>query len=252
MVQFGFQMSSVAPYLQTVEEMRDAFRRVAKIGFRDVQLQGIPAEIPEREIVSALQESGLRCIAFQEDYPFSFYRDPQRFIQRAAACGSKYLTIALLPPETDTVEKLERFAQTLRSINEQVKEAGMIFTYHPIGMDFQPMEGVPIFQRLLSLLPEEIQLTFCVYSSFGSHIHYRDILQTYVGRVDLVHFKDGITLNDGAKQLTPLGEGKHDWGPVFTACRKAGVKWIFAEQERWERDAFDCAAASYRYLCSLR
>lgn len=248
MVKLGFQMSSLTPYLSTVGDMRTTFARVAELGFRDVQLQGIPSEIPDEEIVRALKDSGLNCVATQEDYPLGFGANPERYIARAAACGSQYLTFALIPKEVDTPEKLERFGEKAAQIGEKVKRAGMIFAYHPIGPDFREMEGVPVYRRLLSLLPPETQLTFCVYASFGSSSPYPDVLRDFAGRVDLVHFKDGVKLPGGETQLMPLGEGEHDWKPVVEACHAAGVKWVFAEQERWNRDAFDCMAASYRYL----
>ncbi len=36
-----------------------------------------------------------------------------------------------------------------------------------------------------------------------------------------------------------------------TPYLQSGVKYIFAEQERWDRDTFDCAAASFRHLQSM-
>lgn len=251
MPRLGIQLSSVTPYLDTPEKIHRTFCRLAEIGYREVQLQGVSPEIPDSVLTQALRESGLHCVAAQEDYPFGFGENPERAIQRAAACGCRYLTFALLPMGTDTVGKLERFAESLLRIHERVRQAGMLFAFHPIGIDFNLMDGVPVYERLLGLLPNDVQLTFCVYSSFGSGISYEQVLERYAGRVDLVHFKDDTFLPDGKRQLMPLGEGSHDWREVCEACDRAGVKWIFAEQERWNRDAFDCAAASYRYLRSL-
>lgn len=48
--------------------------------------------------------------------------------------------------------------------------------------------------------------------------------------------------------LTPLGEGSHNWQPIAAACESSGVKWVFAEQEQWDRDAFECSTVSFCYL----
>ena len=104
----------------------------------------------------------------------------------------------------------------------------------------------------MGMMPDDMQLTFCVHSTFGTPVHYTEVLDKFAGRMDLVHFKDSILLPDGKPQLTPLGAGRTDWQPVAEACVKAGAKWVFAEQERWEKDAFECAADSLAYLNSLK
>ena len=35
-----------------------------------------------------------------------------------------------------------------------------------------------------------------------------------------------------------------DWSADLVACRETGVRWAFAEQERWEKDAFLCMRES--------
>lgn len=74
------------------------------------------------------------------------------------------------------------------------------------------------------------------------------VFRQYAGRMDLAHFKDDVLLPDGTKQMMPLGQGSHDWRPILAACREAGVKYVFAEQERWNQDAFECAQDSFDYL----
>lgn len=102
------------------------------------------------------------------------------------------------------------------------------------------------------MLPQDVQLTYCVCNSLDSSTTPEQILQSHAGRVDLVHFKDRRKMSGNREMLMPLGEGEVDWQPIADACQKAGVQFIFAEQERWNRDAFDCAAASFRYLSGLK
>lgn len=248
----GYQLSSIAPYLQDINSMREAFQKIAALGYKDVQLQGASMDIPDEEIARALKDAGLNCIATQEDYPFGFGDDPERYIKRAVTCGAKYLTFALIPREVDTLEKLEKFAEKIRAIYEKVKAAGLIFAFHPITPDFRMLGGVPVYERLMDLLPNDMQLTFCVYSAFDTEVTAAEVLEKFKGRVDLVHFKDGVAGADGKAQLMPLGQGAHDWQPVFDLCKAAGVNYIFGEQERWQKDAFDCAADTYAYLHTLK
>lgn len=250
-MKIGYQLSSITPYLQNEEELRASLKKIAALGYHDVQLQGASMEIPDEVIADALKEAGLDCIAIQVDYPDGFGEHPKKAIQRAIACGARYLTFAIIPWDIKTVEALEEFAQKICAIHKQVTDAGLIFAFHPIGPDFRLMVDVPVYERLMSLLPESMQLTFCVSACFGSTVGWQEVLDKYAGRVDLAHFKDSILLPDGKPQLMPLGAGRTDWQPIADACNQAGVKWVFAEQERWQKDAFECASDSRDYLNNL-
>lgn len=46
-MEFGYQLSSVTPYLQTEGELRDSLRKIAAIGYECVQLQGASYSIPD-------------------------------------------------------------------------------------------------------------------------------------------------------------------------------------------------------------
>lgn len=249
-MKYGYQLSSITPYLQTEKEMRDSLRKIAAIGYTQVQLQGASYDIPDSAVASALKESGLSCPAMQEDFPVGFDSQPQRAMERALACGCKYLTFAKWPGLLNSQEELTRYAEALAPVCESAQKAGLVLCFHPIGPDFMPLDGVPLYERLLERLPEPVQITFCVSSCFGTGVEPAGVLEKFAGRVDLVHFKDASIQPDGP-HLVPLGEGDTDWTPIAAACEKAGVKYIFAEQERWDRDAFDCAAASFRYLQSM-
>lgn len=378
MTKVGYQLSSITPYLDTVENLKTSFRKIAEMGYKYVQLQGAALDIPDEEIKAALDENGLVCVATQEDYILGFGDDPDRYIRRAVAVGAEYLIFALLPFDISTVKELERYAENILKIKEKANAVGLKFGFHPIGFDFRLIEGVPAYERFMAMLPEDTQLTLCVQSTFGSTVKYTEVLEKFKGRIDLMHFKDGIAIpddemahsecyddwleiyetnipagvnniayiinnhaisnehelnslirkllnckrkiqlselafayhptcmdydlidgdrvldlimselgsdahivlsdtaviddyyqelcrnypgrvhvirNDGEKlptgfkvQLTPLGEGAHCWNKIWKDSVDAGVKYVFTEQERWTRDAFDCAKTSLDYM----
>ena len=249
--EMGYQLSSIAPYLQTETDLRRSMKKIAHLGYRYVQLQSVSMDISDAVIAEALQENGLQCVAVQEDYILGFGDDPDRRIARALACGAAYLVFALIPWDIDTPEKLADFAEQVHVVRKKVQDAGLVFAFHPIGPDYRQIDGVPVYERLMELLGPTVQLTFCVSACFNSAVTWEDVFEKYAGRMDLVHFKDYRTLPDGAKSLMPLGAGEHDWVPILAAAKQAGVRYIFAEQEKWEKDAFDCAAESYVYLKNL-
>ena len=247
-MEFGIQLSSVTPYMQTEKDLRETLQKLAAIGYRTVQAQGVPYSIPDKALAAALRDAGLACVAMQEDFPFA--QPAQRVVERAAACGCRYLTFALFPLQIGDVYHLEHVARELEEVHRLAEKNHLIFSFHPLGRDFRLMDGEPLYKRLLAMLPGSAQLTYCVCNSLG-FAEPEQVLQAYAGRVDLVHFKDRRKMSGSREMLMPLGEGEVDWAPIAAACEKAGAKYIFAEQERWNRGAFDCAAASFRYLEGL-
>jgi Xylose isomerase-like TIM barrel. len=247
----GYQLSSIAPYLDTQQNIRESFKKLSEIGYCDVQLQGVPMKIEDLAISEALKEAGLNCVATQEDYPFGFGENPERSIARAVQCGAEYLSFALIPRGINSISTLEDFAVKVNKIAEKVQKEGMIFAFHPIGYDFRNIDGRPVYERLLDLLPRSVKLTFCVSAAHSEDVDPLSILKKYTGRIDLVHFKDDAPISGGKRHLVPLGQGTHDWAPILEACNRAGVQYVFAEQESWTKDAFECAMDSYDYLKSL-
>ncbi len=220
-IRFGIHLSSVTPFIQAEEELQHTLQKLASIGYSTVQLYGVPYSIPDGAVASALQEAGLTCAAMQEDYPFP--QPPERVVERAAACGCQYLTTALFPLQIGDVYHLEHVARDLEGVYNLAKAKGITFSFHPRRWDFRPLEGTPIYERMLALLPQDAQLTYSVYSSLGAGSTPEEILEAYAGRVDLVHFKDRRKMSGNRDMLVPLGEGEVEWGPIAAACQKAAA-----------------------------
>ncbi len=77
-MKFGYQLSSITPYLKTEDDLWASLHKIAAIGYTEVQLQGVPYIIPDNAVVSALRESGLSCIAIpsslmEASRPYSSY-----------------------------------------------------------------------------------------------------------------------------------------------------------------------------------
>jgi len=223
MTHIGYQLSSITPYLDTLDNLRRAFKKIANMGYKYVQLQGASLDIPDSEIRKALDGNELICVATQEDYILGFGDDPDRYIRRAVTVGAKCLAFALMPFDISTPEELEEFAQKILVIKDKVNCAGLDFAFHPIGPDYRIMEGIPVYERLMSLLPEDTQLVLCVQSTFGGPVHYKDVLKKFAGRIRYVHFKDGILLPENASQLMSFGDVEDDWVQIYETDIPAGV-----------------------------
>lgn len=101
---------------------------------------------------------------------------------------------------------------------------------------------------LMENTPNTFQLGLDMYHLIKVGLDPEKWLHRYQGRIEFVHFKDYCINADGREELVPVGQGLIDWKPVVRACKETGVKWIFAEQERWQKDAFLCMAESLDFL----
>lgn len=251
-MKFGYQLSSITPYLDTKEHLRDSLQKIADIGYKYVQLQGVPADMDDGIIASALREAGLVCVGTQEDYILSFGDDPKRYIDRAKAVGAKYLAFALLPFELDTAKELSEFVREKTTPIARMAEAeGLVFSFHPISYDYRALDGVPAYEIVMENLPESVHLTFCVSACFETPVTPEDVFAHFGGKIEMVHFKDYVLDTEGKQVLTTLGQGLHDWVPYVQLCRDHGIEYIFGEQERWQKDAFESAKDTFDYLQSL-
>jgi hypothetical protein len=48
--------------------------------------------------------------------------------------------------------------------------------------------------------------------------------------------------------LVPAGQGDTDWSGVVEACMESGVPFGFVEQEKWDRDPYDCMKEAMDWL----
>lgn len=247
----GYQISSLTPLLGNVDDMKRAMERTAGMGYPVIQLQNVSTDIPNGEIRKALSESGLTCVATQEDYVLGFDKNYERAIERAVETGSEYLTVAWFPKGIDTVDKVERLADHLMKIKEAVEEAGLTFSYHPLPPDYQKVDGSSMVERLMDLLGDRMQLTYCPCASFDTGVTEEEVFEKFAGRMDLVHFKETKKQEDGTVVMTPLGEGDHDYQKIYEQCLKSGVRYIFTEQEKHTGDPFEDARRSLAYMRNL-
>lgn len=245
MTAIGYQISSLKPLLTTPGEVYAALKRLHGMGFRALQLQWIHPSVPDTEVAHALREWDMVCLGVQDRYP-AVRENWDRMVAENRLWGGTDLCISGIPPEDMTVSGLERYAAELTTMLEKLEKEGMTLSFHPVGADYAPVEGVPALDRLLELVPR-MGLTFCVYHAAKVGRDPVEVLEKYQGRVNIVHCKD---YRPGEKEdtLTPTGQGVVDWPPILAACQRTGVPYALAEQERWDKDPFLCAWESLEFL----
>ena len=241
----GLQISSLKPFIQTRAGVRDTFRRVAGMGYRDVQLQWTGADVPCEFIADEMKANGLDCWGTQDYYDVVMARMDYE-IRAAHLYGSHYICVSGIPERFMSPEGIRAMAAEMTETQRRLSDEGIALTFHPRHMEYAQVDGDTAACRLLDCAPD-IQLTLDAYHSAIAGVDTAALMRRYAGRVDIIHLKDAAECKKGAT-LTPVGAGAIDFMPVISACRDAGVKAIMAEQESWQDDAFECMKQSLSYL----
>ncbi len=244
----GAQVSSLRPYLQTEADVQNSFQKLRRMGYRVVQLQWLAPSLSPDFIAGALLASGLQSVSTQ-DYFDAVEADWGNTVRLHQLCGSRHVCVSGIPGGAVTKDECLSFVRRAGRMIEALRPLDMVLSFHPRSREFAPVAGQTAVDFVLAQLPQ-MMLGLDCYHAFKAGADVEALLRRYRGRVDFVHFKDFILDPDGKEHLTPVGQGCVDWAPVIAACRDTGVPWVFAEQETWEKDAFDCMAESLGYLKS--
>lgn len=247
MVTAGAQVSSLKAYLQTPQQMEETFEKLRNIGYRIVQLQWINPSIPPERIAAALQRTGLVSVSTQ-DYYQEVLEHLLSILELHDLCGSKNICVSGIPQQFLSKEGCLFFARELTGLANRMEALGKVVSFHPRVQEYSSFDGRSAVEILMENTPTFFQLGLDMYHLIKAGQDPEEWLHRYQGRIEFVHFKDYSLSADGEEQLVPVGQGVIDWKPVIRACKETGVKWIFVEQERWEKDAFLCMAESLAFL----
>ena len=242
-MEIGIQVSSLKPLLLTVPQVREAFQKMKALGSHTVQIQWIDPSVPIPEIAGILKEVGVQSVSVQDFYD-TVMADLPYYIDLNTATGGTWLCVSRIPERLKSPQGLDTYIQELRDLQKQLDPLGQRVCFHPVTPDYTAVPGMNAVEYLLDAMPE---LDICL-DLFHLNRNCKDMpsfIRKYGSRVCMVHFKDSI-----ADTLVPAGQGEVDWTGVVLACLDAGVLYGFAEQERWDRDPYDCLGEAMDWIRS--
>lgn len=237
----GIQVSSLKPLLLTPQQVTEAFRKIRALGCTTVQLQWIDPSVPVEHIARTLRETGMKSVSVQDFYEivlqdFDYYTDLN------AATGGKWLCVSRIPERLKSSEGLAAFVSELRAMQATLEPLGQKLCFHPVSADFTAIPGINAVESLMEAMPE-LDICLDLYHLNRSCSDMPAFIRRYAKRICMVHFKDAL-----GETLVPAGHGDTNWTGVVKACLDAGIPYAFVEQERWERDPYDCLKEAMDWL----
>lgn len=263
---------------EAMNDLDGALKRVAKIGYRDIEL-GLkgrdPAAVRRSADAAGLQISSVHVVA---EGPQSISSDPQQLADMLGAVGARQLVVPVFPIPSgfkmqpgDTagtagarllkeggVDMWKGLAQLLNERAAALKPHGIAVGYHNHSLEFKPVGSTTGWEILAretdpSLVHFEADIGWIVSAGLDPLAFFK----RYSGRVRQAHVKDVKVGFKPSAALgtdpTEVGSGQIDWARVLPAAYAAGVRNFYVEQEPpFSMPRFDSVAKSYAYLSQLR
>lgn len=237
----GIQISSLKPLLLTAEQVRESFSKLNALGCKTVQLQWIDPSVPVDIIAQTLNENNIISVSVQDFYDL-IRENPDYYIRLNVATGGTWLCVSRIPERLKSPEGLKVYIAELRAMQETLTAVGQKLCFHPVSGDFSAIPGMNAVEYLLEHMPE-LEICLDLYHLNRNCADMPGFIRRYGNRICMVHFKDSI-----GDVLVPAGQGETNWEGVVKACLDVGVPYAFVEQERWNRDPYDCLKEAMDWL----
>jgi len=122
----------------------------------------------------------------------------------------------------------QKAADELNEIGTKTKKAGIQMGFHNHHMEFEKLDGVLIYDKLLEHFdPQLIKMQFQV-AVISIGIKAATYFAKYPGRFISAHLADW---SPSTNKQVPVGQGVVDWKELFAAAEKCGVKNYFVEMD---------------------
>jgi sugar phosphate isomerase/epimerase len=236
-VPVGLQLYSLRA--QFGKDVPGTLDKVRDLGIHYVELAGTYNLAPER-FNAELHSRKLDAVSAH--FPFDrFRKDPEGIAKEAKALGLKYAGCAWIDHKDPFDEKTCRDAiAAFNKAAEILAQNGIKCMYHTHGYEFQPHGDGTLFDLLVKETnPKFMNFEMDVFWVVHAGQDPVKLLQKYPGRWALLHIKGmkdstPTGLLTGHSEVTndvPLGTGKIDYAPIFSAAKKSGAKFYFIEDE---------------------
>jgi len=238
---------------QIAQDFEGTLRQLAAIGYKTIELCSPPSyeksgfaplvKMKAAEVRKAFEAAGLRC----ESSHYQFRELKENLDDRIAYAkelGLKHMVLSTFGlPRNATMADWMKGAGELSKIGEQVKKQGLQLGFHNHNFEFQQIDGVLIYDKLMGEFdPKLVKMQFQV-AVISVGFQAATYLQKYPGRFCSLHLADWSSTE---KRSVPVGAGVVDWKGLFAAAKIGGVENYFVEMN------MDALKASYPYLRDLK
>jgi len=280
----GIQLYTVGDDMQ--KDAPGTVKRIAQIGYKEVETAGFGSVKTAAALRKVLEDNGLKCPSAHLSFDL---KNLNKALDDAHALGCTYAT-ASVPrfliepmPSPDDVpaaerpaliqkivaalsapmsrDELNRLIEAMNHVGTAAKKQGLTFASHNHTFEFQMIDGQPAIHYMIAQTdPDSVKFEIdCGWAEVAGY-NPVDVANAFPGRVKMLHIKDFLPFEKGAKLGGPnspkgseIGQGVIDYKKIFAGMKGKGIQHIFVEQEGpfSRMPAIQSAEVDYKYLHSL-
>ena len=258
MAAIGLQMYTLRDYMKDEAQLADTLRRVADIGYEQVQIT-LPAYLDASRLRGLLDSCGLRADSVLA-HSMKLEEEFDRVVRDAGTLGTHTVRLDGIPMElTQSPEGYREYAAILEKGGRRFREAGLDMYYHFHAFEwtnFAPgCRGIDILLGETS--PDHVGFQPDVFWLTSAGTEPSQSLKMFAGRARYIHVKDyAIKPRTGALEhvpncFAPVGQGNLNWPGILKTAREIGVEQFVVEQDVCDGDVFDCIRESFNALKAM-
>jgi len=246
-MQIGAQFYTVRNQCQTLDDFALTLRKVADIGYKNVQISGT-CPYDAQWLKEQLDANGLQCVLTHIPVP-RLTGETAQVIADHHVFGCEHIGLGWYAfDESKPDADYAHFMRTYPAIARAIRDGGRYFMYHNHDQEFKRHEGKVILERLAEEIPADVMGftldTYWVQAGGGDPAQW---LERLSGRVPVIHLKDFAY----GRKMAVIGEGNINFDRVFAKAEQSGTKFMLVEQDDCNgEDPIECLRRSYRYLTS--
>lgn len=248
----GVQLYTLRDFMQTPKDMAATLKKVASMGYRQVQISGI-GPVDAMDFKRMLDDAGL--IATGHHCGLSDLRgDLIDLVDKLHIWNVNYSAVAYLADnERRNATDYRARGKEMSRFGAELKKEGIILQYHNHAFEmhkYKEQTGLELIYESSDKknLQAEID-TYWISAGGGDPIQW---IHAMKGRMDQIHFKDGVMLGDRFA-ICEVGQGNLNWKGIIQACRDIQIKTIFVEQDSCPvtKNPFKSLKMSYEFLSRM-
>ncbi|MFI6728354.1 sugar phosphate isomerase/epimerase family protein [Streptomyces atratus] len=242
----GMHLYTVRTPLST--DFRGTLERLAEIGYATVGVSGRHGH-SAADIRRMLDGTRLRAVLEHVGYDIVKGAGLPQALEDIHTLGGKWIVVPSLPGSLHSPAGYREVAKEFNRIGLAARESGLKLLYHNHGTDHQVVDGVSLYDILLTETdPELVGFELDLYwAANGGASAPGELFVRHPRRFPALHVKDMAPNGDFAD----VGSGVLDFPAMFDTARQGGVKQWLVEHDA-PADPFASALASYTYLSRLR
>ncbi len=233
----------------TAKDFAGTMKRVAEIGYKNVELAGY-GNLPDAKAArKALDDAGLKAVSGH--YAIDMLSTKvEQVMADAEALDMKLVVCPFLPPERrKDAAAYEATAKVLNDAGNHLHQRGMELAYHNHAFEFEKLnDGRTGFDILFDKTEHHlVKVELDVYWVQYAGVDPVAPMNNHENRVRMLHLKD---MGEGAeKRFAPVGAGVMDFKPILAAAEQHGVLFGAVEPDKtYDTPPLDAIRLSFENL----